>query len=342
MLQSLADDVINGKELTVQSMTEIRVPSILIMQYYARMFCINLAMTGHMRPEDWYNMYMLAVFGRDSKNPSTGQADLFKNPPRVRVPGLNNLRDVMWNLDALLKGHRDASGDSEENRTTCLTGILCIVKGMQLKKARGRKSNASDDVNTSIIYDLNALVDGKGGVMSAGNAMVLARGFLELYNRLSLHAGSDPLIYRSVAELCGTASAEEAADDESSGGPSFLAEGLSKTLKERTGCCGVKTGMPVSRITKIKGVIPRYSEHAVAVTYKFDEDYGPIKEVSEEGEVLGNMYVDQYACATHLRKDLESSLDCTGAAKHVFTELAPHIGHGPKIQADHYMKPPLD
>jgi hypothetical protein len=336
-LWKIASDVIDGKVVDATRLTSVRTRCIYVLQYFARMFTISLACTGHMRTEDWYNLYMSVVFGVDGNEDGTGFDKLAANHPQVEVPAAGGLRDIVWNLDLMPKAHRDAFAAKE----ACLTGILCIVTGTQQKKlSKVQKTNASDDEDPEISYNLNALIDGEWGVMSAGNAMVLARGLLELYNYLALHTSTAPIVYTSVVELQRAYKSKERAETEGSGGESYLAECVNKALK-RTGCCSISTGMPVKKVAKIGGIVSNVGEHSVARTYSFKEELAIMKEIDKEGRIVGNKYIDRFACATHIRKELESSLGRKSvAASHVLKELGPQIGHGKRTQHKHYMKPP--
>jgi hypothetical protein len=336
-LWKIASDVIDGKVVDATRLTSVRTRCIYVLQYFARMFTISLACTGHMRTEDWYNLYMSVVFGVDGNEDGTGFDKLAANHPQVEVPAAGGLRDIVWNLDLMPKAHRDAFAAKE----ACLTGILCIVTGTQQKKlSKVQKTNASDDEDPEISYNLNALIDGEWGVMSAGNAMVLARGLLELYNYLALHTSTAPIVYTSVVELQRAYKSKERAETEGSGGESYLAECVNKALK-RTGCCSIRTGMPVKKVVEIGPIVSNVGKHSVARTYSFKEELAIMKDIDKEGRIVGNKYIDRYACATHIRKELEISLGRKSvAAGHVMKELGPQIGHGKRTQHEHYMKPP--
>jgi hypothetical protein len=117
-LWEIASKVIDGK-VDATRLTSARTRCIYVLQYFARMFTISLAATGHMRPECWYNLYMSAVFGVDGDEDGTGLAKMAAASPEVEVPAAEGLRDIVWNLNLMLKAHSNAFAAKEACLSWC-------------------------------------------------------------------------------------------------------------------------------------------------------------------------------------------------------------------------------
>jgi hypothetical protein len=226
---------------------DLRYSFIRLMQYFARMFSISLACTGHMRSEDWYNMVCRCVFGQDVEHDDchklTSQAA--DNIQRyLHVPGCSaGLRELVWNLREILEAHSTAF----KAKTCCLSGVLIEIEGTQLKKlnaSEGKKNSNYTSNDPNMKYNINALVDGEWGVMSAGNVMVLARGILELFDRIAATLEQAPCTYRNVLERC---SGENG--NKSLGGPSYMATALRSAFEDNLAVYSVKSGLAVKVIT---------------------------------------------------------------------------------------------
>lgn len=108
-LWDLASEVGDGVDIS-KRLTSVRERCIKTMQFFCRVFVINLASTAHMRPEDCSANYKDACFGNalfaDQKHSNDdgihGQEKLAASPPEVDVPGCNGLRDLVWNLKSIL------------------------------------------------------------------------------------------------------------------------------------------------------------------------------------------------------------------------------------------------
>jgi hypothetical protein len=206
--------------------------------------------TGHFRLSDCYNVYMRAVFqvdlGKDSDQSITAASK-----SGVVIPGCNGLSDLVWNIEKILAQHTIHMDPDKEN-ASCLSGVLCIMNGLQAKKKKSGSARTSTN-DPKIMYSVNALVDGDWGMMAAGNTMVLARGVFELFNRLAHHVKDEPLVYRDVYEALrkdGNALTEMKKE-----GGSYIGTNLRDCLKDRL---KIDTAL---EMTKMTGVSKKVKEH---------------------------------------------------------------------------------
>jgi hypothetical protein len=235
---------------------------IRVMQYFARMVSIALVCTGHMRSEDWYHMVCVCVFGADLDEDNIQKLTASADLSHIIVPGCS-FRQLVWYLKDILEKHEEWS----KNEECCLSGVLCVVDGVQMKKLKAsageKNANAHAD-DPDLKYNLNVLVDGEWGAASAGNVMVIARGLLELYNGITLTLKKPPVTFRSVLEVVQSikktrTSNDEEPRDKKQGGKSYISEALRHTLAVYDQCCSVRTGLQVDVITSIK---PEVKKHA--------------------------------------------------------------------------------
>jgi hypothetical protein len=135
------------------------------------------------------------------------------------------MRNLVWNPRRILKRHSDACIHSDtQQREPCLSGILCLINGKQLKKV-DKKHRTGYSNDTKITYTANMLVDGEWGLMSAGNVIVIASRIVELHDRLAHHANTQSITWRNVMEVCGTADeVKKAAEEKKMGSDSYIAE----------------------------------------------------------------------------------------------------------------------
>jgi hypothetical protein len=322
----------------------IRSGVILTLHFLARTFAIALACTGHMRPQDWYELYCAAVFGYDCVYDNGQQArgsGTRDCESCVHVPGIGTMRDLVWNLRRILKRHSDACIHSDTHqRDPCLSGILCLIHGKQLKKVdKKHRTGYSNDTNPENMYTANMLVDGEWGLMSARNAIVIASGIFDLHDRLALHANTQSITWRNVMEVCGKADeVKKAAEEKKMGGDNYIAETMRETLSvEMPGRCVIKAGLEVYKFTTVGPVKTMPSKDSGVQKYKFDDQAtGLIK-------VKGNINNAWKGVGqSHLREDLESCLEGTSVgARHALAALHREIGHTKRTSDDHYNKPPI-
>jgi hypothetical protein len=314
------------------------------LRYFSRTFTIALACTGHMRSEDWYDTFQKAVFGTDEYaeklTPAEAQRVLAECHPTIQVPGANRMRDIVWNLNTLMEAHREAS---ERERQTCLTGILCVVTGLQEKKlAVERKTGHNIDRNPGIAYSVNALVDGEWGAMAAGNAMVLARGVLELYNRLALHAGEHPISSADVNENFTSKNMAESAGMRKQGGDSYIGQELRNVLRDRPGGCFVKAAVPVDYVESVGKVRVNPGKNRCVKTYKFSFVTRPLLQPQKPGSPIERLFVWMQATSRMIRNDFESSLVVeVPSARHILEKMGPMIGHVAEVQSKYYVRPAM-
>lgn len=334
-LWKIGELLADGKKVD-EYMGGLRAKMISVMQYFARLVTISLACTGHMRSEDWYDVYCRTVFGKDLQYDDNHQ-ETDGSMPAVSVPG-TNFRNLVWNLEEILKQLAQA-------QNKCLTGVLCVVTGIQMKKedkSSGNKSNRSPVVRPGTEYSVNALVDPHWGVMAAGNSLVIARGLLELYNRIAKKLGEKPLCYRSVWEPH-RVDAKRAAQKKSRGGPSFIAHSLNLTMGEWKGCCQIKTALDVKTLTGIKSVAKKWSSKINRDVWRIPQEWTDTLEADAlPGQDKQNIRAWKRPGVGMVRCGFESDLECgTGEGPHILAVYGPMIGHESSTQKIHYVKPSI-
>jgi hypothetical protein len=251
------------------------------------------------------------------------------------------MRNPVWNLRRILNRHSDACIHSDTHqREPCLSGILCLINGKQLKKVdKKHRTGYSNDTNPDITYTANMLVGGEWGLMSAGNSIVIASGILELHDRLALHANTQSITWRNVMEVCGTANeVKKAADEKKMGGDSYIAETMRETLSvEMPGRCVIKAGLEVYKLTRVGPVKTMPSKDTGVQKYKFDD------QATDRIKVKGNIINAWKGVGqSHLREDLESCQEGTSVgARHALEALHREIGHTKQTADKHYNKPPI-
>jgi hypothetical protein len=264
--------------------------------------------------------------------------------PPIEVPGAAGLRDLVWNLDIMLKEHHNAFLDN----AACLTGIYAIISGLQFKKhERPYKNNRVSDVDPDNSYTANLLVDGEWGMMSAGNILVVARGIMELYNRVILHAqqGEHTITSRDIIENSDAKKTHERkTEQKSTGGESYLARTARETARKSSMCCNLQAGLHVHRLSFVGNVKPIITRDKVKI-YGFNDKADKVAVQKEEGEQKKDketVWAWKSVCQGMIREDFESSLEFVGgSAKHVLEQVRPEIGHTTTTSRESYLKPPV-